>query len=57
VAEVLHLEEAGRAVGRNPWPVATPGATGSEMLELLVKSFETVPRQTVNAVVEYPGHG
>ena len=27
------------------------------MLELLVQSFESVARQTVNAMVEYPGHG
>src|SRR5437879_1900502 len=56
VAEVLHLEEAGRALCRDPGSLAAPGAGGRQPGELPLHPAEPLLGKPVEAVVQNPGH-
>src|SRR5207249_2871462 len=56
VAQVLHLEEPGRAVRRDPRLLAPPGPSGGEPRDLLLHASQPVLGEPVEAVVENPGH-
>ena len=56
MAEVLHLEEAGRARAGNPRGITTPSPRSRERFELLVDALEPLLRQAVQPVVENSRH-
>src|SRR5258706_8889240 len=56
VPEVLHLEKATRSGTGDPGWVATPGACGSEGLELLVNALQPVIGKVVQSEVENSPH-
>jgi len=57
VAEVLSLKETPRAIAGNPRLVTAPGAPRGQLLELRMKPVEALGGQSMNAMVQYPGHG